>query len=67
MAGLPAIVIAPPEHRKAIRAVLQTHYFDVDRIEQVGDLIMVDAEETLAAFMEEGLPNASRFRCSIVR
>src|SRR4029453_671185 len=41
LAGLPAIVIATPEHRDAIKQALAAHYFDVSRLERANDLIMV--------------------------
>jgi hypothetical protein len=65
-AGLPAIVIATPEHRDAIRQVLALRYFDVPRLEAGGTLIMVDAEELLARFMVDGIPHARLFTATMV-
>jgi hypothetical protein len=64
--GLPAIVIATPQHRDAIRHVLAGHYFDVSRLEAGGNLIMVDAEELLARFMLDGVPDARLFTATMV-
>jgi MEDS: MEthanogen/methylotroph, DcmR Sensory domain len=61
IAGLPAIVIATPPHRDAIRTVLAGHYFDLLRLEAADDLIMVDAAEMLSRFMHDGMPDATRF------
>ena len=65
VAGLPAVVIATPAHLESIKGVLTARYFDVGRLEAAGDLIMVDAEATLAQFMVDGMPDASRFRNAV--
>jgi hypothetical protein len=62
IAGLPAIVIATPHHRDAIRTVLPGHYFDLSRLEAANDLITVDAAEMLSRFMHEDMRDAIRFR-----
>jgi hypothetical protein len=66
IAGLPAIVIATPQHREAIRTVLGGHYFDLPRLEAAKDLILVDAAEMLSRFMHDGMPDAMRFRDSMI-
>ena len=66
IAGLPAIVIATPQHRDAIRAVLAGHYFDLSRLEAANDLIVVDAADMLSRFMLDGMPDATRFRDSMI-
>jgi hypothetical protein len=66
IAGLPAIVIATPQHRDAIRTVLAGHYFDLLRLEAADDLIMVDAAEMLSRFMHDGMPDAVRFRHAMI-
>jgi hypothetical protein len=63
--GLPAVVIATPEHLHAIKVVLTTRFFDVGRLEAAGDLIMVDAVATLAQFMVDGMPDPARFRDAV--
>ena len=63
--GLPAVVIATPEHLEAIKSVLTARFFDVCRLEAAGDLIMVDADATLAKFMADGMPDPARFRDAI--
>ena len=65
VAGLPAVVIATPEHLDAIKRVLTTRFLDVGRLEAAGDLIMVDAEATLAQFMVDGTPDPARFRDAV--
>ena len=39
--------------------------FDIRRLERRGDLIFLDAEQTLAQFMDRGMPNANRFTAAI--
>lgn len=63
--GFPAIVIATPDHLDAIRTVLTARSFDLTRLEAAGDLIVVDAEETLARFMIDGMPDPERFRDTV--
>ena len=58
----PALVIATPEHRRTIESALATRGFDVARLRQLGDLIVLDARETLDAFMVDGLPHSRMFR-----
>jgi hypothetical protein len=65
VAGLPAVVIATPDHLDAIKGVLAARFFDVARLEAAGDLIMADAEGTLARFMVDGMPDPARFRDAI--
>jgi hypothetical protein len=65
VAGLPAVVIATPEHVAAIKGVLTARFFNVGRLEAAGDLIMVDADATLAQFMVDGMPDAARFRNAV--
>ena len=65
VAGLPAVVIATPAHLDTIKGVLTARFFDVPRLEAAGNLIMVDAEATLARFMVDGMPDAARFRDAV--
>jgi hypothetical protein len=66
LAGSPAIVIATPDHRDAIRHVLSAHYFEVGRMESAGDLIMVDVQQILSQVMRDGMPDALLFRQTLV-
>ena len=63
--GLPAVVIATPEHLDAIKDALTARFFDVGRLEAAGDLVMIDAEATLARFMVDGMPDPARFRDAV--
>src|SRR6185503_19025359 len=66
LAGLPAIVIATPEHRDAIKQSLSAHYFDISRLEAASDLIIVDAVDMLSRFMVDGMPDAARFTDAMI-
>jgi hypothetical protein len=60
-AGEAIMVIATPAHRTMIEAALRGH-IDVDSARRLGDLVLLDAEETLATFMVHGMPSAALFR-----
>jgi hypothetical protein len=64
-AGQPGVVIATPAHRADILAALTSHLVDVDSARRLGDLVVLDADETLAAFMVDGMPDHGLFRRSI--
>ena len=61
----PALVIATPDHRQAIVQHLNAQMFDIRRLERRDDLILLDAEHTLAQFMVDGMPNGKRFAATI--
>ena len=63
--GQPAIVIATPVHREEISRGLQAMSFDVGRLQAKGELVMLDAEETLSTFMKDGFPDPVAFRRSV--
>jgi MEDS: MEthanogen/methylotroph, DcmR Sensory domain len=60
-AGEPAIVIATADHRQVFAAELERHGRNVGELEEQLLLRWLDADETLAAFMEGGAPSAARF------
>jgi PAS domain S-box-containing protein len=62
VAGEPVIVIATAEHRSAFAAALAERGLDVAEAEASGDLVMLDARETLATFMSGSIPDADLFR-----
>jgi PAS domain S-box-containing protein len=64
-AGEPVIVIATQEHRSGFTAALAERGLDVTEAETSGDLVMLDARETLAAFMAGSMPDAQQFRNSV--
>jgi hypothetical protein len=65
MEGLPAIVIATPDHRAMITRELGARGVNVRQREQDGDLQLLDAEEILARFMVGTEPDPVRFRATI--
>ena len=64
--NLPAIIIATPEHRDAIINKLNAMSFDLEHLERQKDLIVLDARETLALFMVNGMPNAEKFDAAMI-
>ena len=62
LAGMPAIVIATPIHSAAIQNALNTRSIDVARARHLGDLVLLDAEETLGAFMYNRMLDEALFR-----
>jgi hypothetical protein len=59
--GLPALVLATPEHRDAIIRKIDAMSFNLDQLTTQGDFVVLDARETLALFMVDGMPNAEKF------
>jgi hypothetical protein len=64
--GEPAIVIATPEHRALVVRDLRAMALDVEALQRDGDLFLLDADETLAAFMVDGMPDCALFIEAIV-
>lgn len=58
----PAVVIATPKHREAIRNELAARSLDVIQLQQEAKLYLLDAEQMLALFMVDGMPDAERFQ-----
>jgi hypothetical protein len=64
-ASQPAIVIATPAHRAGILDELRSLSFDSARLESTGELQLLDAEQTLAAFMRHGSPDPVAFGATV--
>ena len=62
ISGQPAIVVATADHRSAIQDALGAHLIDVARARHLGDLVMLDAEDTLGTFMHNGMPDPILFQ-----
>lgn len=60
-AGDPAIIIATGEHQEKILANLGDRLINVDQARRLGELVLLDVEDTLGAFMLDGSPNAALF------
>jgi hypothetical protein len=65
VANQPAVVIATPAHREEIDRGLRELSLDVHRLQEDGQLLVLDAEETLATFMKDGVPDPVAFRTSL--
>jgi hypothetical protein len=57
LSGEPAIVIATEPHTKGILDALTARFIDVAAALRAGDLVLLDAEATLAALMIDGAPS----------
>lgn len=64
-ADQPCIVIATPAHREYIAHGLQTLSFEVSRLQENRQLLMLDAEDTLSTFMKNGAPDGAAFRKNV--
>ena len=65
MNGQRCVAIATADHRDAFATGLHAKGFDVERACTNGQLVLLDAEELLSAFMVGSLPDASRFRLAL--
>ncbi|GAA2155646.1 hypothetical protein GCM10009844_43020 [Nocardioides koreensis] len=64
-AGEPVLVVATAEHRPLLDAALVELGFDPQGLRSRGRFVTLDAEETLAELMVEGMPDASAFRATV--
>jgi len=58
----PAVLITTPSHTSVVLEQLTAGQIDVDAARRLGDLIILDADEVLASFMDNGMPNPALFR-----
>jgi MEDS: MEthanogen/methylotroph, DcmR Sensory domain len=65
-AGEPALAIVTPEHRAALVQELRGRRFDIEQMQTAGRLLLIDARETLAAFMKDGELNGDLFRKNVM-
>ena len=59
--GQPAIVIATADHEQQILANLVARHVDIDHARRYGDLVLLEMEDTLGAFMLDGTPDSALF------
>src|SRR5205807_2644981 len=64
-AGDPLVVIVTETHRDAISGRLRARGFDVDGVCAGKQMIILDAEETLARFMVGAHPDAALFSAAL--
>lgn len=62
---LPAVIIATPDHTQLIDRQLHARGFDVVRLKETGDLVLLDAGATLAQFMRDGMPDQPLFTAAM--
>jgi hypothetical protein len=62
----PAIVIATPAHREGIVEALRQRGLCADELQRSGNLLLMDAEETLTRFMVDGMPDTALFLAAMV-
>lgn len=60
--GDAGVAIATPEHWALIAADLRERAVDVEALKRMGQLVVLDAQATLDAFMVNGLPHAGTFQ-----
>lgn len=60
-AGEALLIVATPERLAGFARVVETRGHDLARLEERGRVTRLDAEETLSAFMREGLPDPDAF------
>ena len=59
--GAGAMAIATPAHVEGIRARLGVHGIDVDAVVDAGQLLFLDAEQTLPRLLVDGVPDRAAF------
>jgi hypothetical protein len=69
-AGEPGIVVATPAQRAAIVKELVARSLDVVTLQRSGDLVLLDAQDTLSGFMNDDMPVADIFNknmCDVIK
>jgi hypothetical protein len=60
--GLPAIAVTTDAHRDGIAQCLTDRGLDVERLQDSGHLVLLDANHELSGFMVEGMPDRALFQ-----
>ena len=60
--GQPVIAVATADHRDAFTSRLKAKGFDLERVTNSGQLLMLDARDTLSQLMTGSMPDPERFR-----
>ena len=63
--GQPAVVIATSEHSQGIIAELRAREVAVKELQASGDLVILDAADTMKQFMAEGVPDKDKFHATV--
>ncbi len=67
VAHQPAILIATPAHRTAIQEHLGGRLIDCETARREGELLVLDAEDTMSLFMVNDQPDAQMFDANVGR
>jgi hypothetical protein len=65
VAGEPAMIVATRAHSERIARQLFEQSVDVNEVQRRGDLLFLDARQTLDTFMLDGMPDSSRFDTTV--
>jgi hypothetical protein len=65
--GNPGIVVATAAQRAAILRALVVRSVDVVQLQRSSDLVLLDGNDTLSAFMQDGKPDPERFKDSMTQ
>jgi hypothetical protein len=63
--GISALLVMTDPHANQFRALLKRRGIDMIRAELQGQIFFADAEQTLARFMRDGMPDEQLFRESV--
>ena len=63
--GEAILLVLTPSHRDLLLPHLQADGFDVCRLQQDGQLLLLDAADVLTRFMLDGMPDTTLFRMSV--
>ena len=63
--GSPLLLIATPEHLRAVKQRLAEIHFDVDEAVNAGRFLALDARDVLNTFIEDEQPNPVRFAVNV--
>lgn len=61
----PALAITTPDHGRTIEEALGAQGWNVAALKASGKLTLLDADETMAAFMVDGMPDAAKFEAIV--
>lgn len=61
MEGEAVIIIALPSHRTAVEFRLTEHGLNLQKLEDAGQLLLVDAQAALSSFLRDGMPAEALF------
>src|ERR1700681_1987304 len=63
--GEAVLLVLTPSHRDLLLPHLKADGFDVRVLKQDKQLLLLDAAEVLASFMQDGMPDATLFQMSV--